>query len=77
MAPRKYTRFDKTTEITQDVNNLRNMVHEQSDLIRGKAQLLEQLVKERQDRTGSSSMSGNSELVELQQIMVTQTEESR
>ncbi|KAL5563369.1 hypothetical protein UlMin_033116 [Ulmus minor] len=77
MAPRKYTRSDKTTEITQDVNNLRNMVHEQSDLIRGQARLLEQLVKERQDRAGSSSMSGNPELVELRQMMVTQTEESR
>ncbi len=53
------------------------MVKEQNMLIRGQAQLLEQLVKERQDRAGSSSMSGNSELVELRQMMVSQTEESR
>ncbi|KAL5554138.1 hypothetical protein UlMin_041539 [Ulmus minor] len=77
MAPRKHTSSNKTVEITQDVNNLRNMVHEQSDLICGQARLLEQLVKERQDRVGSSSMSRNLGLVELQQMMVSQTEESR
>ncbi|KAL5554671.1 hypothetical protein UlMin_042072 [Ulmus minor] len=77
MAPRKYTRSNKTAEITQDVNNLRNMVEEQNELIRGQARLLEQLVKERQDRAGSSSMSGNPKLVELRQMMVSQTEESR
>ncbi|KAL5554728.1 hypothetical protein UlMin_042129 [Ulmus minor] len=77
MAPRKYTRSNKTAEITQDVNNLRNMVEEQNELIRGQARLLEQLVKERQDRARSSSMSGNPELVELRQMMVSQTKESR
>ena len=65
MAPIKSTNPNKTAEITQDVNNLRNMVHEQSDLIRWQARLLEQLVKERQDHAGSSSMSRNPELVEL------------
>ena len=73
MAPRKYTRSNKIAEITQDVNNLRNMVEEQNELIRGQARLLEQLVKERQDRAGSSSMSGNPELVELRQMMASQT----
>ncbi|KAL5549395.1 hypothetical protein UlMin_004626 [Ulmus minor] len=53
------------------------MVVEQNELIRGQARLLEQLVKERQDRAGSSSMSGNPELVELRQLMASQTEESR
>ncbi|KAL5560387.1 hypothetical protein UlMin_036598 [Ulmus minor] len=53
------------------------MVQEQNELIRGQARLLEQLVKERQDRAGSSSMSGNPELVELRQMMASQTEESR
>ena len=77
MAPRKHASSNKTTEITQDVNNLRNMVEEQNELIRGQARLLEQLVKECQDRAGSSSMSGNPELVELRQMMASQTEESR
>ena len=76
MAPRKHTSSNKTVEIIEDMKNLRNMVQEQNELIRGKAGLLEQLVKERQDRAGSSSMSGNPELVELRQMMVSQTEKS-
>ena len=76
MAPRKQTSSNKTAEITQDVNKLRNMVQEQNELIRGKARLLDQLVKERKDRVRSSSMSGNLALVELRQMM-SQTEESR
>ena len=55
MAPRKQTCSNETVEISQDVNNLRNMVQEQNELIRGQARLLDQLVKERQDRVGSRS----------------------
>ncbi|KAL5570459.1 hypothetical protein UlMin_027034 [Ulmus minor] len=77
MAPRKHTSSNKTAEITQDANNLRNMVEEQNELIHGQARLLEQLVKEHQDRAGSSSMSRNPELVELRQMMASQIEESR
>ncbi|KAL5549265.1 hypothetical protein UlMin_004496 [Ulmus minor] len=77
MAPRKSTNPNKTAEITKNVNNLCNMVHEHIDLIREQARLLKQLVKEHQDYAGSSIMSGNMELVELRQMMVSQTEESR
>ena len=71
MAPRKLTNSNKT------VNNLRNMVQEQNELICVQVQLLEQLVKEGQDHVGSSSVSGNPELVELRQMMASQTKESR
>ena len=70
MAPRKCTNSNKTTEITQDVNNLCNMVQEQNEVIREQAQLLEQLVKECQNRARSSNISGNPKLVELQRMKV-------